>query len=240
MCTVTVAHEAIGHGGTCLAVGGHIRQLTSSIFQCDMYSRWIAPAGPMMNLAFGALALMLRRGVAHSHPLQSFLIFVTAFAWFWEGGYCVQAMIKGDGDLYFAGHDFFGAPERPWRTVGAMLGLALYAGTARLTSAALRERFGDIARARRAARWVWFGGTLGATVAAAVYPGPGLHDLHDAVFEVGVASVPLLWLPFRSSAPGAADAAPVRFDARFYVLVTLVYAIFVVTLGHGIGAGRMG
>ena len=194
----------------------------------------------MTNFAIGGLALALRRNVAQWHALDAFLIFVTAFAWFWEGGYCVQAMITGDGDLYFAGQDFFGAPEKLWRTIGAMLGVALYAGTARLTSVALRQCFGEIARARRASRWVWIGATLGATVAAATYPGPGLHDLHDALFEVGVASLPLLWLPVRSSAHGATTAPAVRFSRRFYLLVMLLYALFVVTLGHGLGAGRTG
>jgi hypothetical protein len=239
MCTVTLAHEALGHGGACLAGGGHIRQLTSSLFQCDVHARWIAPAGPLTNLTIGALALALRGTGARFHALDAFLIFVTAFAWFWEGGYCVQAMIKGDGDLYFAGQDFLGTPEKLWRSAGVLLGVALYAGTVRLTSLALRQRFGEMARARRAARWVWFGAALGATVAAATYPGPGLHDLHDAFFEVGVASVPLLWLPVRSAAQGATNTAPVRFSRRFYLLATLLYALFVVTLGHGLGVGRV-
>jgi hypothetical protein len=56
MCVVTFDHEALGHGGMCLALGGHIRVLTSSVFRCDLQSVWIDPAGPFGNLLVGALA----------------------------------------------------------------------------------------------------------------------------------------------------------------------------------------
>ena len=35
MSVVTCDHETLGHGGTCLALGGHLRILTSSVFRCD-------------------------------------------------------------------------------------------------------------------------------------------------------------------------------------------------------------
>lgn len=46
MCLVTFAHEAVGHGGVCLLLGGHIRLLTSSVFRCDISSRWVDAGGP--------------------------------------------------------------------------------------------------------------------------------------------------------------------------------------------------
>jgi len=61
MCLVTFDHEALGHGGTCLAAGGRILELTSAIFRCDLRSPWIAPAGPIANLVMGTLALALSR-----------------------------------------------------------------------------------------------------------------------------------------------------------------------------------
>jgi hypothetical protein len=235
---VTGAHEALGHGGVCLALGGHITQLTSSLFSCDLRSPWIDPAGPVMNLALGALALALCQRTARIPTLHLLLIFVNAFAWFWEGGYCVRAMIKGDGDLYFAGREFIGAPEFGWRIVGGGLGLALYLTTIRLTSSALRRYFGETVRARRAARWGWFGATLGASLAAAAYHGPGLHDLHDAVLEIGAASVPLLWLRDSGTESIPAVSTPRYASRAALLLAALVYACFVLTLGIGLGQER--
>jgi hypothetical protein len=236
MCVVTATHEAFGHGAVCLALGGHITQLTSSLFRCDVRSRWIAPAGPGMNLLLGALALALRRHTVRAPTLHLLLVFLSAFAWFWEGGYCVQAMIKGDGDLYFAAQDFIGRHEIAWRIAGVVLGLVLYLTTIRLTSTALQRYFGDAARARRAARWGWLGATLAAGVAAAAYAGPGVQDLHDALFEIGVAAVPLLGLRAIHLEPAPGVSAPPYASRSALLLAACAYACFVLTLGVGLGS----
>ena len=49
MCIVTFDHEALGHGGLCLALGGHITLLTTSLFACDHRTIWLAPAGPAIS-----------------------------------------------------------------------------------------------------------------------------------------------------------------------------------------------
>jgi hypothetical protein len=83
MCLVTFDHEALGHGGMCLALGGHIHLLTSSIFRCDIRSVWIAPAGPFGNLLGGTLALLFVRLVPRrSAHVRLLLILVAGFA-FW-------------------------------------------------------------------------------------------------------------------------------------------------------------
>jgi hypothetical protein len=101
-CLVTFDHEAPGHGSICLLLGGHISLLTSSLFRCDLHSERIAPAGPAMNLLVGAIALVLRAALPTKLARTRLtLIFVTAFSFFWEGGYLVRAMIVRGGDLYF-------------------------------------------------------------------------------------------------------------------------------------------
>ena len=56
MVVATVAHEVIGHGSVCLAIGGHVTELTSIYFQCSARSTWIAAGGPLGNLGAAALA----------------------------------------------------------------------------------------------------------------------------------------------------------------------------------------
>ncbi|HSM97283.1 MAG TPA: hypothetical protein VLT91_14665, partial [Rhizomicrobium sp.] len=60
MCAVTFAHEALGHGGLCLLLGGRIDLLSSSIFRCSLRSGWIDAAGPAANLVVGFAALVAR------------------------------------------------------------------------------------------------------------------------------------------------------------------------------------
>jgi hypothetical protein len=71
LCVVSFAHEALGHGGTCLLFGGHITLLTSSLFHCDLRSGWIDPAGPGMNLLVGLLALIARAALPPVSPRRA-------------------------------------------------------------------------------------------------------------------------------------------------------------------------
>src|SRR5512140_3013315 len=84
MCVVTVDHEALGHGGACLALHGRILALSSSVFRCDRYSGLIDAAGPASNMLFGLIALALRSAVPlHAVKLRLFLVLTTALSFFW-------------------------------------------------------------------------------------------------------------------------------------------------------------
>ena len=54
-CLTTIAHEAFGHGGACLASGGRIELLTSVYFECAPRAWPIALAGPLGDLAWAAV-----------------------------------------------------------------------------------------------------------------------------------------------------------------------------------------
>jgi len=242
MCLVTFDHEALGHGGVCLGVGGRIVELTSAVFHCDQPSPWIAPAGPASNLAMGTLALLLGLWLRPRRPdVALFLLLVTSFSYFWESGYAIHAMHQRDGDLYFAGQDFFGEPSLGWRIVGGILGGALLVATAIGTSRFLAARWPEIGEARRVARIAWFAATLGAVLAAVPFAlraggAEAWADLRDAGLEIGGGAFPLLWMPWRAE-PGA-TAAPTRLIARSIptlALALLVYLVFVATLGRGMG-----
>jgi hypothetical protein len=238
MCLVTIDHEALGHGGMCLALGGHILELTSSIFRCDLHSRWIAPAGPFANLAMGTTALLVLRFTAsRSVRARLFLILVAALSYFWEAGYAIHAMHLRDGDMYFAGQDFLGEPSLGWRIAGAALGLALFVFTARWVWRAMLELWvGDLTLARRAARILWVSATLGAVGAALGYRGAGFSDLRDAALEIGASAFPLLWMPSRGAVQRNAHAEIIGRDTRLIAAALLIYTVFVATLGRGLFA----
>jgi hypothetical protein len=234
MCVVTVDHEALGHGSVCLLVQGRIVLLTSSLFRCSARSGWIDAGGPAMNLLMGTLALMLRMWLPRSFPkLRLFLICVTAFSFFWEGGYLIRAMHRQNGDLYFFARFLLGRVTLWQRWLGAAAGLALFVLSARIASQALLDIWPDPTVARGVARTVWAAAAIGAAVAAALYVGHDWGNFRDAVLEIAVASFPLLIVPIGRGA----SRLSTQYIARSYPLIALsliVYAAFAATLGRGV------
>jgi len=232
---VTADHEAFGHGGACLALGGHIQILTSSIFRCDPQSDWIAGAGPLGNFVGGAIAAILARvAPLRLVGLKLFLTAVAAMSFFWEGAYLVDAMLTRNGDLFFFTTFLFGILALWQRLSFAAAGVVIYVVTIRLASRAFLTMWPDAAVARGVARSVWLGATFAAVVAALFYKGPGWADLRDAVLESSVASVPLLFIP-RGPSGGEAGVTLARNPFVIGAAIATV-VIFAATLGRGVGA----
>lgn len=236
MCVVTVDHEALGHGGACLALGGRIRVLTSSIFRCDLRSIWVSPAGPACNLLAGLAALLLVRALPRAPAgWRLFLVLVTCFSFYWEAGYVIHAMYRRDGDLYFAGQDFLGEPSLWWRSGAACAGVGLYLFTTRFASRALSALWPDIGMARRVAFTAWACATAAAAGAAAAQSEADPGAVRDAVLEIGAAAFPLLFIPAGGRAHGhAAAASALRRRPGTIAVAAAAYAVFVATLGRGL------
>ena len=236
MCAATAAHEALGHGGACLLLGGHIELLSSSLFRCDLRSGWIDPAGPGMNLLAGLVALIARKGLPPGFAkTRLLLLLVTAFSFFWEGGYLMRAMALRDGDLYFFAQFILSDVAFWMRAIGFAVGLAIYMLAIRTTSRALSEMF-DTREGRRVARYAWIAATLAAGAAALAYRGEPLWpDLRDALLEIGLASVPLLLIP---RANEYAPQARAIIGRSWPVIGTamVVFVAFAMTMGRGVGA----
>ena len=237
-CVVAFGHEALGHGGACLALGGRVLLLTSSLFRCDIASPLIDLAGPLTNFTIGALAFVA--GAALPRRFAAFrllLLLVGVFAWFWEGGYLVQAMALKSGDSYFAARDMAPASLRPAiRIAGAALGALVYLAAIRAAAAGLLRLRPQRGEARRLARTAWLAASLAAFAAAALYRGEGWGDLHDAVFEIAVASAPLLIVPRRSIAGEAAP--PIGRSGTAIASAIIVFAAFAFLLGRGVVGAR--
>jgi hypothetical protein len=234
MCVVTFDHEALGHGSACLFLHGHITLLSSSIFHCDVRSGWIDPAGPAMNLLMGTLALIASRFVPpRLTGIKLFLIAVTAFSYFWEAGYVMDAMRTRHGDLYFFAQFMLGDVPLWLRWVAAGCGVALYAIGIGLTSRALLDLWPDAVVARRVARTVFIAASVGAAMAALAYQGEGWGDLRDAVLEIAAGAFPLLFIPLASRKPEMFETLIARNYATI-ALAAVVFGIFTATLGRGI------
>lgn len=242
MCLVTADHEAFGHGSACLLLHGHITLLTSSLFRCDVRSYWIDPAGPLGNLLGGTIALVLARFVPPGRAgLRLFLLCVTAFSYFWEGAYVVDAMVKRSGDSYFFASFMLGDVTPLQRWAFSIVGVLFYVFATRLTSQALLRLWPEPSVARRVARTVWLSATLGAGLAALAYRGHDWGNLRDAVLEIGVASLPLLFLPGDSRARvDMRSGANLERSYATVAVALIVFGVFVLTLGRGIGTSLAG
>jgi hypothetical protein len=125
--TACVSHEAIGHGGTCLAVGGQITRLTSVLFGCRNGGAITDAGGLMMNLAVGAtLWTFLRTRRVTSLHWRLFLVLSMAYNLFWAAGQMMLNAATNGGDAVFALRGWALAPLSLWRGGLAVAGLALY------------------------------------------------------------------------------------------------------------------
>jgi hypothetical protein len=236
----TVAHEAIGHGGECLAIGGRIIRLTSAFFNCRGGDAFTPIAGPLGNFAAAAIAWMGFAATPSSRiRLKLLFLYVLGFSLFWEAGYMLYAAVKDGGD-YVLFLQAIGAPGFS-RWLLAVTGLGLYAAGAGLVGRAVLA-FGPGAEASTAARarrllWpAWLGGVLAAATAAAVYAPDRPGALHDGLLEIGGASFPFLLIPLRLW-PVARPAAPAPAAARSLAVIAtalVVVAALAATLGRGL------
>ena len=144
-----VAHEGLGHGGACLALGGKVVSLSTTYEDCSVRSWLIDGAGPSAGIVVALLAwAWLRLAPPRSMATRAFLCLTFAFAGFWNVGYLVKSGLTDQGDWAFviAGLE----PALAWHVGLTILGIALYATVMRMLAAALgRTLASDEAPGRR-------------------------------------------------------------------------------------------
>lgn len=220
MCIVTITHEALGHGGACLMLGGRVEWLSSAVFRCSISSPLVDGAGPAANLLAVALAWSAI-GRVSTPRTRLLLALIGAFGGFWEGSYAILAMVRRNGDLYFAAEGLMRAGLAA-RILGAAAGMALYGLTLHGVRSVLRP-YGS-----GTGRTAWTAATTAALVAALFCAHDRGLDLRDAVLEIGLASVPLL------RTPGAASQN-LEWNGAWIVAAGGAFVLFVLTLGRGFG-----
>jgi hypothetical protein len=126
----TLLHEAVGHGGACLALGGRVESIAPLYMRCSVTAPALAAAGPGMNLLAGAAGLLALRGLSGRSRHFAWLVFV--FNWLIAAGYLLVGAATGFGDwgALFAGV----SPDWHWRAPAALAALAFYMLTLRIAS----------------------------------------------------------------------------------------------------------
>lgn len=233
ICTTAFAHEALGHGGACLAAGGRIEVLTNAFFHCSARSRWLALAGPLGNLLVSTLACLVA-GIASTRrsTLRLYAVCVMAFGFCWEAGYLIFAMARNSGDPVFAWEDVVGPVHWTVRACGIVVGVFGYVLIRRLLAMRLRG-FADLpGRIGRMLQPAWATGVIVMAAAASLYAPNRLGAVHDAALSA-VAAFPLLF-PFGGLAPAAESSPPIARDSRVIAVSLAVVLVFALTMGRGV------
>ena len=245
-----VAHEGLGHGGMCLAVGGQPRVLNAVYFDCGedglapAASRWISAGGTLTNLALAALTLLLlRTNLVRAASGRYFLWLFLALNLMQAFGYWMFSGLGGIGDWNAV---VAGSPHYVlWRIALAAVGTAAYMFVA--VPVALRglEPFlgaaepPRLARARRLTLPAYLaGGTLYVTAGLLNPESPMLVLISAAAASFGGASA-LAWMTQllrdrRRFPPAASDPLGIGRSWPWIVAAGLVAAFFIGVLGPGI------
>ena len=243
----TMLHEAVGHGGACILVGGRAIEVTTVSMDCGADSRLVMAAGTGMNVLAGALFFVLGRMTSPASPrLKYFLWLSMTLNLFMAAGYFAFSGIGGFGDwaLFIKGL----GPEWAWRVGMTIFGVAAYMSVARLSLLELRPLIGSdtaqrYVRAVRLSKLPYFAGGILACVAGALNPQGWILVVLSAGASTFGGTSGLLWaidwlkgsriplgsepvpLPIRKSWPWIATAA-------------VMAAVFIAVLGPGIHLGH--
>jgi hypothetical protein len=230
----TFSHQAIGHGGACLLLGGRINELTSVYFQCSLRSHLLAPAGPAANYLAGIVAWIVQMTLPQRASAARLLaLLVMAFSLFWESGYLLFSMVAGRGDYFLAAQALLGNPQWPWRAAGVLAGVGLYMLFARVLGLSVRGFTTSAGRVSILLGSAWLAAMITAWVAAALYAPDRGGAFTRAAGEIAGA-FPLLY-PFNRVRATPADAAPAILRNRAWIAAAIVvFALFAATLGRGI------
>jgi hypothetical protein len=236
-----VLHEAIGHGGACVALGGKAIALSSLHFECGdetmsvLARRVVAAGGTIVNFLAGAIGLAAFKNtdVSRKPHTAYFLWLFTTLNFLMGAGYFLFSGVGNIGDWAAVAR---GAPPLVWRPAMAVFGGALYFLLVRRSGQRLGALVGDDELSMRRGRLLtipaYIAGGLLFCVSGLFNPvGPVLIAISAAAASFGGASG-LLWLTqFLRGAPRSARPAELQRSYAWIIAGCVVSAIFIVILG---------
>jgi hypothetical protein len=222
VCLSIVGHEAIGHGGACLAAGGHVALLNIVDFHCSLARPGIDLAGSVGNLVLVLIGLALARPAS---PSGARLLGLALFAFnaFWIAGYLIYAGVLNTGDWVYPAEIF--APGLPWRPIAIIVGVALYALTMNRIAVLTPQAYA------RPLRTAYVAAALAIVLAGALYAPARGHVVQTAAIEIGLASLGL-WFAVRRARAGGDWMPPT--SPVWAIVATLLWLAIATVLGPGL------
>ena len=252
-----VVHEGLGHGGACLLLGGHPRQLTAVFFDGDLEGlpasagRWVAAGGSLANLVAAALAwAALRMVPAGCGRWRFFLWLVLAVNLLQAFGYLLFSGVGGLGDWAVVVRDL--QPTALWRTGLVVAGAILYFLVAprlfmpELSPFVPAERQERVTRVRTLTLLPYLVGGATFVVAGALNPLGWIYVLISAVAASFGGTSLLAWYPVpwarrtAGTSPDADVPLGISRSVGWLVGAAITLVVFVGVLGPGIRFGAAG
>ncbi len=240
-----VAHEAVGHGAACVALGGKPNVLSSVHFDCSeeaisaLARRGVATARTIVNFIAGAIGLVAFKATnpVRKPHISYFLWLFTTLNLLMGAGYFLFSGVGNIGDWV----DVARGTVSPfiWRPAMAVLGGAVYFLLARQSGQWLGALVGSDDLSMRRSRLLsvpgYVAGGLLFCLSGLFNPvGPVLIAISAAAASFGGASG-LLWLiQFTRGNKRSAEPAELGRSYAWIVAGCIVSVIFVGILGPGI------
>jgi hypothetical protein len=239
-----ILHEAIGHGGACVVLGGKPLVLSSVHFDCGEESmseaarRLVAAAGTVANFLAAALSMFAMRIAGARRPrLAYFLWLFTTINLLVGAGYFLFSGLGNIGDWASV---CAGLPPLVWRPGLALAGGILYFVFARTAARQLRPLVGSDEGAVKRARGLAVpsyiaGGVLYCTSGLFNPVSPILIAISAAAASLGGTSG-LLWLTQYVKGEENASSNPLSISRSIaWIVAALIVAIvFIGVLGPSI------
>lgn len=238
-----VLHEAVGHGGACLAVGGRPLTVSTVDMECSSGHRLVAAGGTLANFAAAALFFVLHRTAAARPPAWKYFFWLAmTLNLFAACGYFAFSGVGGFGDW---SQFIQGFPAHwAWRIGMTLFGFAAYMMAVRFSLLQLRPLIGSdrhlrYLRAVELSRIPYFAGGILACLAGALNPaGLILVALSAAASTFGGASGLLWMMPWLKGSwiPLAAfpEPQPVPRSWGWIAAAALCAGLWVAVLGPGL------
>jgi hypothetical protein len=207
-CLASIAHEALGHGLTCRAVGGKITLLTATHFACVHGSVLVDVLGPVANLVMAAGGLVLLHQRDRMRPMLSLFLFLTVginLCWF--AGEMLYSAVLNIADEANVAREL--AWPESWRMAAILLSILLYFATVRLCAAQVRRMIqaGEAPLALRRRLAMAHGvGIVTFAIAGLCWTKAPLASCWEAMLTVGIAAIPL-WFGILPASRGAGQSS---------------------------------
>jgi hypothetical protein len=227
-----LAHETLGHGIGCIAVGGHITLLTSIWFRCQGATSLTDAGGGIASVLFGAFALAVPPNRISSPAAYLTLLMFGVTSLFWFAGQLITHAAFNRDDWHFIALRM----HWPWiwRPVMVLIGIAAYASVMRWT----RVRLRDAAAPGPRAIWLAYLASAGsAALAGLMWPPEPVRSAVEGLLTLGVAPLGLLVVA-RLANRGQKPAGG-RAITRSWPLIALsfaTFAVFALVQGRGLGS----
>jgi lysylphosphatidylglycerol synthetase-like protein (DUF2156 family) len=228
-------HEALGHGASCLAVGGQITLLTTTHFKCLNGSPLVDAAGPAMNLILAALGAVGFRFAGRWPALRLFFLALAVFNTFWFAGEALRSSLSPLDDEAALARTLDWPPA--WRPICFITALVLYwLGVASFVEPLREEAPVQALASPSRAAILLAGGCAALALAGLCWRKDPIGGAIEGLLSVGAASAPILL-----SARAAARRGPVgqtvviRASALWVGLALTALILFSLTQGRGFG-----